>query len=135
MKKVMINECYGGFGFSKKAIQLYIERKGLDVKPYLWDHSEEESKPILLTWEAYQTQFQDSWHTCLLYDNGNYFSQDDKIERDDKVMVSVVEELGDAANGQHAEIRMVEIMDDEEYEIHDYDGVESLTVGFGLRHI
>ena len=135
MKKVMINKCYGGFCFSKKAIQLYIERKQLDVKPYLWDHSEEESKPVLLTWEAYQTQFQDSWHTCLLHDNGNYFSQNEKIERDDKVMVSVVEELGAEANGQHAEIRMAEIMDNEEYEIHDYDGVESLIVGFGLRHI
>ena len=50
-------------------------------------------------------------------------------------MVSVVEELGDAANGQYAEIRMAEIMDNEEYEIHDYDGFESLIVGFGLRHI
>lgn len=133
MKKVMINKCYGGFGFSEKAMKLYVERKGLDVKPYLWERFDKNKKPILLTWEAYQTEFEDSWQTCLLHDNGSYFSQE--IEREDEVMVTIVEELGEEANSQYSEIRIVEIMDDEEYEIHDYDGVESLIVGFGLRHI
>lgn len=134
MKKVMINKCYGGFGFSRKAIQLYIERKGLDVKPYFKEFSGD-TEPVLVTWELYGAQIGTAWNYRLLHDNGTYFSEDEEIERDDDFMIAIVEELGKEANGQHAEIRMAEIMDDEEYEIHDYDGIESLTVGFGLRHI
>ena len=134
MKKVMINKCYGGFGFSRKAIQLYIERKGLDVKPYFKEFSGD-TEPVLVTWELYKAQIDTAWNYHLLHDNGTYFSEDEEVGREDDFMIAIVEELGKEANGQYADIRTVEIMDDEEYEIHDYDGVESLTVGFGLRHI
>lgn len=134
MKKVMINKCYGEFGFSRKAIQLYVERKGLDVKPYFKEFSGD-IKPMLVTWELYQAQIGTALNYRLLHDDGKYFREDEEIGREDDVMIAIVEELGTAANGQHAEIRIIEIMDGEEYQIHDYDGVESLTAGFGLRHI
>jgi len=35
-----------------------------------------------------------------------------------------VEELGEKANGQCADLKIVEIPDDVEYEIEEYDGVE-----------
>lgn len=46
MTKVVINRCYGGFGLSKKAIDMYCKRKGTD--PGTWNE----------TWGYYST-FQD----------------------------------------------------------------------------
>lgn len=39
-------------------------------------------------------------------------------------LVAVVEELGERANGQYADLKVVEIPDDVVWEIHEYDGNE-----------
>jgi len=49
------------------------------------------------------------------------------ISRDDPVLIEVIEELGDAANGDHAELAIVEIPDDVEWEISEYDGSEHVA--------
>ena len=42
------------------------------------------------------------------------------------MLVDVVERLGKKANGESAELKVVEIPDGVEYEIDEYDGVESI---------
>ena len=44
--------------------------------------------------------------------------------RADHKLVECVETLGDIANGQFAKLKVVEIPDDVEWEIEEYDGVE-----------
>lgn len=44
--------------------------------------------------------------------------------RSDPLMVQAVEELGEAASGELAELKVVEIPDDVEWVIEEYDGVE-----------
>lgn len=46
------------------------------------------------------------------------------LPRYDPKLVECVEQLGDAANGRHASLRVVEIPDDIEYQIEEYDGIE-----------
>lgn len=46
------------------------------------------------------------------------------LSRDDPKLVDCVEQLGDAASGKMASLRVVEIPDDVEYPIKDYDGIE-----------
>lgn len=46
------------------------------------------------------------------------------IERNDQYLVRVVEELGDIANGRFSELKIVEIPDDVEWQIDEYDGLE-----------
>lgn len=48
------------------------------------------------------------------------------LERHDPLLVKVVEELGDAADGSCAELKVVEIPDGVDYEIDEYDGLESI---------
>ena len=50
----------------------------------------------------------------------------DRDNRDHPLLVKVVEELGKKANGQHADLEVVEIPDDIEYEIDEYDGIETI---------
>ena len=49
---------------------------------------------------------------------------DRDIPRDDAVLIRVVEELGDAANGFAADLKIVDIPDDVDWEIEEYDGNE-----------
>lgn len=48
----------------------------------------------------------------------------DMIPRDDPVLVEIVEELGPAANGSHAELKIVEVPDEVNWFIDNYDGIE-----------
>lgn len=46
------------------------------------------------------------------------------IARDDSKLVECVEKLGEEANGTYAELKVVEIPDDVNWEIGEYDGLE-----------
>ena len=54
--------------------------------------------------------------------NLNFYDFD--LERDDSLLVQVVEELGKEANDSSATLHIVEIPDDVEWEIKEYDGSE-----------
>ena len=46
------------------------------------------------------------------------------IERNDPVLIQVIEEMGDAAAGSFSQLKIVDIPDDVEYIIEEYDGSE-----------
>lgn len=46
------------------------------------------------------------------------------IPRDDENLVSVIEELGEKCWGKYSALKVVEIPDDVEWQIEEYDGVE-----------
>lgn len=48
------------------------------------------------------------------------------VERDDPKLVETVERLGDAANGRHSELKVIEIPDGISWEIDNYDGQETI---------
>lgn len=82
--KVVINSCYGGFGLSNKALDMY---KQLSNKSEVY---------------AYE------------------------LDRTDPLLIQVVETLGAEANGRYAKLRIIEIPDDVNWEITEYDGNESV---------
>jgi hypothetical protein len=47
-----------------------------------------------------------------------------KITRDNPVLVQIVEQLGENANSGYSNLKIVEIPDDVEWQISEYDGVE-----------
>jgi hypothetical protein len=49
-----------------------------------------------------------------------------EIERNDPILVQVVEELGEQANDSLSELKIVEVPDYISWYIHDYDGMESV---------
>lgn len=48
----------------------------------------------------------------------------DDIARDDPTLISIVENMGKGADGRHATLKIVEIPDDVQWQIQDYDGSE-----------
>lgn len=49
------------------------------------------------------------------------------IERNDPDLVSVMEELGEEANGPSASLKVVDVPDDVKWYIRDYDGKETVV--------
>lgn len=133
--KIVINRCFGGYGLSHEAIMRYLDLRGITVYPEqgegtwkFWtywlvkpeDRLEQKEREDFYTMsmderQAYNKQYSDET-----------FGEED-ISRDDPVLIEVIEELGDAANGEHAELAIVEIPDDVEWEISEYDGSEHVA--------
>jgi hypothetical protein len=132
MKKVVINGCYGGFSLSDKAMMLYAEKRGIDITPVddtglggsTFFKCKPENLPEILR-KAYlklSDEERRGPYSEAYSEIGTLSSRD--FERDDPCLVKVVEELGDCANGSFASLNIVEIPDDVEWEIAEYDGIE-----------
>lgn len=52
------------------------------------------------------------------------FRTDDELCRDDPLLVEVIKELGERANGRHAKLCILTIPDDVDWTIGEYDGKE-----------
>lgn len=103
-KKLVINTCFGGFGLSDKCFELYLTRK--EIKFY------KDS-------DKYGTHYYTSSDKC-----DSSFISPRTIARDDSVLVEMVE--NSEAEYKFADLKVVEIPDDVEYTIDNYDGVESI---------
>lgn len=105
MQKIVINTEFGGFGLSDAAVELYGQLAELNLVSEVGTYG-----------------FRNYY--CNSISNDNYFGYYN-IERDDPHLVQAVEQLGDAANGEHAQLKVVEIPDDVAvWHIHEYDGIE-----------
>lgn len=127
--KVVINKCYGGFSLSHEAMLKYFEHKGIpcylekDECGYTyWTVPKEERIGII---------DDDDWLKATMSErvmsNKRYAELticDHRIDRTDKALVRVVEELGELSNGECSDLKIIEIPDDVEWEIAEYDGVE-----------
>ena len=59
-------------------------------------------------------------------DDEEYFSDHD-IPRDNPTLVRIVEKLGENAGGTYADLKIVEVPDDVNWYIEDYDGMEHVA--------
>lgn len=127
--KVVINRCFGGFGLSEAAIRRYCELKGLTIYPeagrfgmttYWLVPEDERVQPLPEPWIG--NPLEERVEFNRLYSEQRIYDRD--LPRDDATLVQVVEELGSAANGRHANLAVVEIPDDVKWGIHEYDGLE-----------
>jgi len=145
--KIILNKCYGGFGVSSEAYKLYAEKKGIELYPYIEDNSNYISKGETIyhkvDWSDKNinrilivhyftkdlgntiiqnrnntSEFNELYKNYALYINGKY--------RTDLILIEVIEELGEKANSNFADLQIVEIPDGMEYTIDEYDGMEKL---------
>lgn len=131
--KVVINACFGGFGLSYRAVMRYAELAGISLYPFVGQRDSDgnlcfdkhrpyqEGEDAFLIHYAKQPLNDDG-----TYVENSYFSERG-IVRDDPLLIKTIEELGDKANGSHAELEIVEIPDGTEWTIEEYDGVEHIA--------
>lgn len=128
--KIAINRKYGGFNLSHKAVMRYAALKGFKLYSYEYDFKTQTCSPAdeskiddkrLLPIISYSTEPIKNQSPS---NNNTHFSHND-IKRHDPILIQVIEELGKKANGGSvAQIKLVDIPDDVEYTIEEYDGIE-----------
>jgi hypothetical protein len=119
--KLVVNRCFGGFGLSHEAFKRYFELAGWKLLVIKNDYSNNTRI------ELDPDNMSDSYGGIFYYKNeeneDNYFSPYE-IDRSDPILIQVVEELGDKADGSCASLDIVEIPDDVNWTIKEYDGQE-----------
>lgn len=133
--KIVINNCFGGFGLSHEAMLRYFEIKGITVYP-------EKGKDAWVHWTYWTTKPEDrltskegdEFRKMSIEDRQAYNKQwseqtvyERDIARNDPALVQVVEELGEAANGFCSELKVVDVPDNVLWHISEYDGRESVA--------
>ena len=133
--KIAINKCYGGFSLSDKAIEMIMKRKGLKCYRYKqtkFNYSDgvdeytriDDNEPS--SFVSYSTTDLGKTIGNIPYENYWYYRN---LERTDKDLVSVIEELGNEASGRYGSVKVIEIPDDVDWEIDDYvEGSEQFEI-------
>jgi len=107
--KVAINTCHGGFSLSDTAFERLLGLKGIEFDKK--------------SGEYYSHYYRQGQLDC----NDGYLSHYDfygPVHRADPDLIRVIEEMGEDAWGWAAELKIVEIPDDVEWCIEEYDGCE-----------
>lgn len=125
--KIVINKCFGGFGLSDLAYEKLIEY-GIPVRKYIKE--KRNPKTGLYDIKEPNNEGKVIFDRTLSEEVGLSFGRYWDIwidgDRTNPLLIKVVEELGDKANGMFAELAIVEIPDDIDWEIDEYDGNESI---------
>ena len=144
--KIVINNCFGGFNLSPKAVKRLAELQ--DKECYFFNKSfgggtkyTPTDNPKSILWTAFMIpnpnevlNNDSNWATLSLEQRTEQNKKYNEVKLDsspenraDPLLVKVVEELGKEANGSCAELKIVEIPDDVKWEISEYDGNEHIA--------
>ena len=132
-KEVVINKQFGGFSLSHEGVMEYAKNKGIKLYPYV------DKRNIDGSLKSFRDEDRIEPYTdqeaCIIYyytkpqkgkDRDDAFFSDRDIDRDDPALIKTVRKLKKDANGQCATLKIVKIPDDTEFEIDEYDGLESI---------
>ena len=131
--KLVINDCYGGFGLSPKGCKRYLELKGQEA--YFYIQTAYKWSDNVMKFERVDNvdDIDTLFFSCTTYDQGKTISDFPKdtfysknLKRNDPTLIQVVEELGDEASGKCSHLIVVEIENGRWYKIDEYDGYESV---------
>lgn len=113
--KVVINTTIGGFSLSIEATRLAYERGMKDLA-----FKDEVKKEDLDRWRKYTKSGE--IHSCLpLSDDLKFMLNDRTEDRSNPILIQIIEEMGEKANGLHAILKIVDIPDDIEYNVCEAD--------------
>jgi hypothetical protein len=148
--KIVVNRCFGGYSLSPLAMKRYAELCGRQCYFFIQDGCYDGPyKPVTIEEISGASLFfsafdipnpnealpasPENWTELTLEQrmahnklwNDHVISQRPEARTCPK-LVQVVEELGDAASGAFAELEVVEIPDDVNWQIDEYDGKETI---------
>jgi hypothetical protein len=147
--EIVVNKCFGGFSLSALGVKRLAELNGKKCYLFTTEFKDNKSFHIPTTIEecdnslffsAYTVPNPDEytaaskeWHKMTDAEKDEHNRKYDEIslsvrpeKRTDKLLIQVVKELGSKANGSCAKLEIIEIPDDVNWQIDEYDGLESV---------
>lgn len=122
--KVVLNKCYGGFGLSNDAVIKLIEMESQLVE--VSDLKKWGSMKNVEDYGGYKVL--SVYEGCIVIgDKVHSVCNYGKEFRTHPDLIKVIEELGEEkSSGQLAELRIIEIPDGIDWQIDEYDGIETV---------
>ncbi len=123
--KIVINDCYGGFSLSSKAVKYLAQKKSEIIKA---TPVQEWANPTVK--DAFTINIGNGFKAhkfaeqFLLKDDIIYEYIEDDENRTHPDLIEVVEKFGKDAWGRHAELKIIKIPDNVEWIICDHHGAE-----------
>jgi len=132
--RVAINKCYGGFSLSIEALLELVKMKSDVIEVKSLRESTGCETMAYYKAESKFTQFREidgfEAEDCgiLHKDNMVYFLKDkyDNETRTHKDLIHIIEKMGEKAGGRCSKLEIVEIPDNVNWELDEYDGLESV---------
>lgn len=124
--RIVINRCFGGFNLSDEAFELYLAKKGIKYYKYpsIWGNDY-----YTVPKEKYE-KMKELWHKedgdYRRINEKNWYLSSRDVSRDDPILIEVIKELKKKANGMCADLKVVKIPDGIDWEIDEYDGLETI---------
>lgn len=111
--KIVINKCFGGFGLTDKAIEMYLNLATTDPDSKLFGAQIAKSKDSSdrVKWTLIYGLEAKSFYYC-------------NISRTDPILIQVVEKLGNEVNDSYSNLQIEDIPSGTMYRINEYDGNE-----------
>ncbi len=130
--KIVINTIHGGFSVSHHAALWMYERnkdypKTTVEKYFGEDNGKFGLKASLERWRNLDKTFKTPVFMNVFSPDEKYVLEIQDLKRDDPLLIRCIEELGPLANGSYANLKIVEIPDDVEWDIKEYDGLEHIA--------
>lgn len=132
--KVVINNCFGGFGLSNFGELEYLKLKGKTA--FFYKQTQYKHNGGIDLYEKIDPNERKMFSHTLTKDMGDSFSEfpcdefyfsSREIERTDEDLIKVIETFGEKVNGQCSSLTIVDIPDGVNYEIDEYDGNEHIA--------
>ena len=141
--RIVINDKYGGFGLSHDAIMRYAELKSIKLYAWVDDIAKRIYGENIKVEDAvlvhYATVPQKEYESIVERErekpiapgrfeksNALYFSDRD-IKRNDPLLIQVIKELKQEANGHCAKLKIINIPENVDWEVKEYDGWEHIA--------
>lgn len=144
-QRIVINTCFGGFSLSREAVKRLAELQGRpcyffeldfktgtyqsppDVNGMMWTAFDipNPNEVLINTSNWSSIPMEERKRANELYEAHRIDQKSD--DRSNPLLIKVVDELGERANGACAQLNIVEIPDGIEWEIDNYDGNESIN--------
>ena len=117
--KIVVNHCYGGFSISLEAARFMAARGNEQAIVEVKEYDDKSSGKVDLG--EIEKKYDIRWYGYGYTDNG------DGYKRNDPDLVAAVETLGEKADGMCASLVIVDVPDDVDWYIDEYDGMEHVA--------
>lgn len=124
--KIVVNKCYGGFSLSPKCIERYYKLKGMKCYHFSKDggvYIPHDGDGLFIT--SFSVPNPNDFKQKELWDN--YYLTNRPENRTCPLLIQAIEEIGEKeSSGSCAALRIIEIPDGVDWELDEYDGIESV---------